>query len=181
MKYLEPSVFCESNSPEIRRLARRIVGKKKGRAAAVSIFNWVQKNVDYRIVPLVGASRILKRRPRKAMCLDKINLFVALCRAAGIPARYVIMKCDLKVKRKDLPKKAMHAAAEVKIKNRWVLADPSFSPRISKLIHVPGFGGRSWSKVHSVKRSHSLGRGMGLMINLFIRLDAKVLKKEIGQ
>ena len=106
MKYLEPSAFCESDAPEIRKLARKIVGKRKGRAAAAAIFNWVQKNVDYRIIPLVGARKVLKRRPRKAMCFDKTNLFVALSRAAGIPARYVILKCDFKIRRKDLPKKA---------------------------------------------------------------------------
>lgn len=176
MDYLKPG----ADAPEIMALAKKIVGRRKGRAAVAAIFKWVQNRVDYRIVPLVGARKLLKRRPLKGMCFDKTNLFVELCRAAGIPARYVILKCDLKVRRKDLPKNALHAAAEVLVNGKWTIADPAFNKRVRKLIFVPKLGQKPWTKVYSLKRSDRLAIPPAPIINLMILLDFKKLKEAVG-
>ncbi len=122
--YTKPSFKCESDSREIKRLAKRIVGKKKGRAAVKSIFLFVRDNIDYDIADVVGARGVLKRKPRKAVCVDKANLMVALCRASGIPARYISADVVLKTKKGQLPVKHMYA--DVFYGKRWKRLDPSF-------------------------------------------------------
>jgi transglutaminase-like putative cysteine protease len=181
MDYLKPSKFCESDAPEIKALAKRIAGKGKGRAAANAIFKWVRDRVDYRIVPLVGARNLLKRKPLKGMCMDKTNLFVALCRAAGIPARYKVLDCDLKVRTKAVDKRAkVHAVGEVLLNGKWTIADPAFDRRVSRLVAVPKLGQKTWTKTHSVKISDKLAIPPAPIVNLMILLDFKELKKAVG-
>ena len=180
MEHLKPTGLCESDAPEIRALAKKITGNKKGRAAATAIFSWVQNKIAYRIVPMVGARGVIRRKPMKGMCFDKTNLFIALCRASGKPARYLILSCDLKTKTKKLPKKAMHAVAEIQLGGKWTVADPAFGRSVAKLLVVPRLGQKTWTKVYSEKRADSLGPILPIMINLFVLVDAKPLKQQIG-
>jgi hypothetical protein len=86
--YLGPSPLIESRDARIRALAREI-----GADAATAwerveaIYDWVRENVEYKNGPIKGALAAL--RDGTGDCEEMTSLFIAICRAAGIPARSV--------------------------------------------------------------------------------------------
>jgi len=168
-EFLEPTAYCESGDPEIRQLGSEITkGKKTDTDRAKAIFEWVKENVKYDIVPLVGAKKVIKRQSKFAMCYDKTNLFVAICRSIGVPARYMILDCDLKVNRNDISPKAKHIAAEVYVDGKWTLTDPSFEDEIESLIEPSKFGSPTWVSGRNIKRTKSLSRIMVFLVNTIL-------------
>ncbi len=145
MEYLKPTNLCESNDSEIGKLAKKIIGDKKDEAAAKALFYWVRDNVIWDIVDIVGAKAVLKRKPMRAICIDKNNLMVALCRASGIPARYIMITGRLKVKKKEIDVDMPHVGCEVLIRGKWVIADPSYGEETKSIIEVSEFGVPIWS------------------------------------
>ena len=177
-EFLKPTYFCESDDPEIVRLARKIVGKKKGKAAAVALFNWVRDNIKYDIAYIIGAKGVLKRG--FGDCVDKTNLFVALCRASGISARYLVFTCNLKAPRKDLASvKVPHCAAEIFVNNKWVICDPGFEKVVAKVNQPSTFGRPTWIRWWNVNRSKSMPLFIPLAFILFL-IFSKDMKKVKG-
>lgn len=87
-RFLGDSPYIESRHPKIRTLAREIVkDKSNGWAQAEAIYDYVRANVEYRESDLKGAVDALK--DKVGDCEAMTSLFVALCRAAKIPARMV--------------------------------------------------------------------------------------------
>lgn len=84
---LKPSEFWQVDDPKIKELA----GKLK---TPEEIYNYVSKTLKYdygRVKPNVtrlGALAALEN-PNQAICMEYTDLFIALARAAGIPAREV--------------------------------------------------------------------------------------------
>ena len=86
--YLAPSPKIESRSPKIRKLAKEIgVDQKQAWKKVETIYDWVRENVKYQNGPLKGALAALK--DGTGDCEELTSLFIAICRAAGIPARTV--------------------------------------------------------------------------------------------
>jgi hypothetical protein len=86
--YLVPSPKIESRDPKIKELARKIgVDKKKAWEHVEAIYDWVRERVQYKNGPLKGALAAL--RDRTGDCEEITSLFIAICRAADIPARTV--------------------------------------------------------------------------------------------
>ena len=86
--YLAPSPMIESRSPKIRKLAKEIgVDEKQAWKKVEAIYDWVRDNVKYQNGPLKGALAALK--DGTGDCEELTSLFIAICRAAGIPARTV--------------------------------------------------------------------------------------------
>ena len=87
--YLVPSPLIESNDPKIRELAKTIgVDKKKAWEHVEAIYDWVREKVQYKEnCPLRGALAAL--HDGNGACEDWTSLFIAICRAADIPARTV--------------------------------------------------------------------------------------------
>lgn len=86
--YLVPSPKIESRSPKIRKLAKEIgVDEKQAWKKVETIYDWVRENVKYQNGPLKGALAALK--DGTGDCEELTSLFIAICRAAGIPARTV--------------------------------------------------------------------------------------------
>ncbi len=80
-------------SPEVRELARQLINKETDHLARVRrIFEWVVTNiryaseVEYCIMPRIVEKVLATRR---GDCGGQALLFITLCRAAGIPARWV--------------------------------------------------------------------------------------------
>jgi transglutaminase-like putative cysteine protease len=142
--YLNPAPLAESDNPKIKALAKEIVGKKKGAAAAKALFGWVRDKIEWQILPVIGAKGVLARKPMQAECADKNNVFIALSRAARIPARYVLVTGRLKVKRKDLDAEIPHVAAEVFVGGKWTMADPSYGENTKNIIEVCEWGVPIW-------------------------------------
>jgi transglutaminase-like putative cysteine protease len=90
-RYLSPSPYVESSHRTIRALAAEI-GKNGGTAwqRAEAIYDWVRENirfVDNQGQEPVDTLTTLQRRDGD--CDEMSCLFIALCRASGIPARIV--------------------------------------------------------------------------------------------
>jgi transglutaminase-like putative cysteine protease len=88
--YLQPTVFLQSDHPEIRSLAAKIIaGEKDALKAAMRIKNWVYREIAK--VPTVSVPNALDvLKSRRGDCNEHTVLFNALARAAGIPARTAV-------------------------------------------------------------------------------------------
>jgi hypothetical protein len=89
--YLTPSPYIESNHPEIKRLAEEIgVDKKTAWERVEAIYDFVRAKIAYKEDkehPPKGALGAL--HDGTGACDEMSSLFIAICRAAGIPARTV--------------------------------------------------------------------------------------------
>lgn len=87
--YTKPERLIESDNPAIQEIARRITeGIESPYDQAHAIFNWVCDTLDYHYPPEEqGAAVTLERCAGD--CRGYSFLFIAMCRAAGIPARQV--------------------------------------------------------------------------------------------
>lgn len=89
--YLADGKKLQVIDPFIQELARKIVGDEKNPYwIARKIFNYLIDNLTYNLKPVGGwntAPTVLKRGT--ASCSEYSFSFIALCRAVGLPARYV--------------------------------------------------------------------------------------------
>lgn len=108
--YLQPSKNCQSNNPSIIQKAREL-------GSGENIFKWVRDAKDYDFYYNTRYGAIGMLNMLKGNCTDMAHLIVALCRAAGIPARYWHVKAQFKSGIYG------HTVAEIYINNRWVVAD----------------------------------------------------------
>lgn len=85
--YLNSTEFWQANNSEIIRLARQLKTPQK-------IYEYVVKNLRYdysrvqKGIERFGAIKALSK-PNNAVCMEFTDLFIALARAAGIPAREI--------------------------------------------------------------------------------------------
>jgi len=86
--YLGESPKIEARHPQIVALARQIGADEPTAWKRVeAIYDWVREHVEYKNGPLKGALAAL--RDGTGDCEELTSLFIAICRAAGIPARTV--------------------------------------------------------------------------------------------
>ncbi len=86
--YLAPSPKIESTSPKIKALAKELTdGKEKAWEAVEAIYDFVRAKVKHQKGPVKGALAAL--RDESGNVEDMTSLFIAICRAANIPARTV--------------------------------------------------------------------------------------------
>ncbi|MBM4037757.1 MAG: transglutaminase domain-containing protein [Planctomycetes bacterium] len=128
---LSPSPFAQSDQLEIRALAAEIVGSERNLLAAASRINaWVYKNIrKVNSAALSNAAEVLKTR--EGDCLEHTVLFVALARAAGIPARKVAGVTALK----GGEGLYYHAWPEVWVGD-WLAMDPTLDQDLADATHV---------------------------------------------
>lgn len=88
--FLQPTVFIQSDHPQIRALAHRIVGDETdAHEAVVRLKRWVYDAI--RKEPTVSIPNALEvLQTRSGDCNEHTVLFNALARAAGIPAKTVV-------------------------------------------------------------------------------------------
>ncbi|MCP4194568.1 MAG: transglutaminase domain-containing protein [Planctomycetaceae bacterium] len=87
-KYLAGSPFIESRNTKIRALARKLVADQETAWDKVrAIYDHVRDEIKYEESELKGAAATL--RDGQGDCEAMTSLFIALCRAAKIPARMV--------------------------------------------------------------------------------------------
>lgn len=128
--YLKPQQYWEINNPQIISLARTL---KNPRA----IFNFVVSHLSYNfarannsVSERFGAVNILSN-PSQAVCLEFSDLFIAIARSAGIPARelegYAYTE-NSSQRPTSLYKDILHAWPEYYDDKRqaWVQVDPTW-------------------------------------------------------
>ncbi len=89
--YLRPSPQIESAHHKIRELAKSTVGIDESADAwdqVETIFRWVRDNIEYHFEE-TNRSCLEALAQKRGDCGEMTGLFIAICRARGIPARAV--------------------------------------------------------------------------------------------
>lgn len=138
LPYLTASRYCESD--ELADAAWRLFGETQpGWARAQAISDWVHTHVlfDYRFARSTKTA-VDVFREGTGVCRDFAHLFVALCRAMNLPARYVSGYLS------DIGADAEGAGdfcawSEVYLEGRWYAFDARHNtPRIGRIPMVRG-------------------------------------------
>ena len=86
-KYLRPTRYCNPRAPEVIALANSLGAFEKSEYEfAQAAFEFAKEKMDLEILPIDGVGETLRRGT--GTCFQLISVFIALCRAAGIKARY---------------------------------------------------------------------------------------------
>lgn len=89
--YLTPSPYIESNHPDVKKLAEQVTAKKQDAWGKVeAIYDWVRENVEFKDnqgQQPMGTLETLNAG--NGDCDEMTSVFVAICRALGVPARTV--------------------------------------------------------------------------------------------
>ena len=93
-RYLRPTLYCDHRETEIVAIAHKLGAfKKPDREYAEAAFEFVKEHLTLEIIPLDNVSATLKRGT--GTCFHLISVFIALCRAAGIKARYKVFAMNM--------------------------------------------------------------------------------------
>ncbi|HZA50125.1 MAG TPA: transglutaminase-like domain-containing protein [Myxococcaceae bacterium] len=133
-EYLKPTLAVESDAPQIRALAKELVGAEPDAwQAAKRIASWVHGNLerDYG-ASADRATDVL--RQKKGDCTEHSLLAVALMRAAGIPARRVDGLVYL-MNEDGVPALYWHEWVEAFV-GEWTQLDPTFNQMVADPTHL---------------------------------------------
>jgi hypothetical protein len=93
-RYLRPTRYCNPRAPEVIALAHALGAyQKPDLEFARAAFAFAKEKTTLEIAPIDGVEETLRRGT--GTCFQLISVFIALCRAAGIPARYKIFATDM--------------------------------------------------------------------------------------
>jgi transglutaminase-like putative cysteine protease len=129
-EYLKEQPYWQTNSQEIKDLALKY-------KTPYAIFQYVANSLSYDFSRAqdndqrIGALGVL-RNPSSAVCLEFTDLFIAIARAAGIPAREIngfAFTQNSKERPLSLLKDVLHAWPEYydRVLQTWVMIDPTWS------------------------------------------------------
>jgi hypothetical protein len=117
-KELAATPLVQTGDPEIRRTAEQVIGSENDPArAAERLVHWVYDNLDKEITLSVPSARQVLDQ-RRGDCNEHTVLYVALARAAGLPARTAAGLVYVR------DRFYYHAWPEVWL-GRWVPVDPT--------------------------------------------------------
>lgn len=127
--YLQSTPFLQSDHPQIRALARQVLGEETdGLKAAQRIHKWVYHGLEK--VPTVSIPNALEvLQTKKGDCNEHAVLFNAMARAAGIPAKTVVGVVYLR------GAFYYHAWSEIWL-GQWVSVDPVLNQFPADVTHV---------------------------------------------
>ena len=165
---LRATLITDADDPAIRAAARRATASARTRRERVtSLVHWVYDEIEYLVGDPPFASSVLAAGTGD--CAEMSLLFVAMARAAGIPARRVVGLAGTYVAGK--PAFGYHAWAEVELDGHWVQVDPTWNEPIADATHIAlgrgeddewaagGFDGIELSVVDVVHAPHAPGAG----------------------
>jgi transglutaminase-like putative cysteine protease len=133
-KYLKEGRVTQI-TPRVKQLANQIPGK--GRQFVENLLRWLEKSSYFGEIPKKNREKLfatehLQRTAEEILksghtiaCGEQAIIFIVLCRAKGIPVKYVeAVGLDF-LQAKDDSHIHSHAFVETYLNNRWVLVDPS--------------------------------------------------------
>lgn len=129
--YLSPSEYQESDHPEIRSLSTRSTSKLE-RKVLRDIYRFVQDTLTYKLKLNEDLGALSALQQGIGDCSEYSDLFVALCRANGIPARTVsgwLLQ--------DYISNPNHHWVEVWVDDAWRAIDPSTPDESTLFIQSP--------------------------------------------
>jgi transglutaminase-like putative cysteine protease len=134
LPYLNASRYCQSD--RLARFAnRQFGGEPTGHQRATAICNWIRDNLDYES----GSTDVLTSAydtlgDRTGVCRDFAHLAITLCRAVGIPARYISAYAW------QLDPPDFHAVFEAYLEGpsggAWYLFDPTRMAALDGLVRI---------------------------------------------
>jgi len=141
-KYLRPTLFCNCRAPEIIALANQLGAYQKiDKEYAEAAFEFAKRKIILEQHPLDDVTKIVHRGT--GTCVHKISVFIALCRAGGLPARYKFFALTLldewvapafdhaplmKQWSEAMGYFLVHGAGEVFLDGKWITADVGAEP-----------------------------------------------------
>ncbi|WP_043837088.1 transglutaminase domain-containing protein [Muricoccus aerilatus] len=130
LPHLWPSRFCESD--RLERLAlREFCDAPEGHARVTAVCNWVHDRITYlrgASAPTTTATDTLLSGA--GVCRDFAHLAVALCRALGIPARFISAHAP------GLVPPDFHAVFEAFLGGKWWLFDATRQAPLDALVRI---------------------------------------------
>jgi hypothetical protein len=131
--HLKATPNIQSDHSDLRKRARLVVGKEKDPVKQATLLSkWVYKNVRKSYSDnATNALAVLDSLAGD--CTEHTLLFVALARAAGLPAREV---GGLAYVEEDKPLFGWHAWAEVHDGSQWVTVDPTWDQVYVDATHI---------------------------------------------
>jgi transglutaminase-like putative cysteine protease len=130
LPYLFSSRYCQADL--LTDLACEVAGDvAPGPAQVAAICNWVYGNLRYLPGTSDSSTSALETaRDRTGVCRDFAHLAITLCRALGIPARYVTGYAW------GLVMPDFHACMEAFLAGHWHLFDPSRKVATDRMIRI---------------------------------------------
>jgi hypothetical protein len=178
-KYLRPTRWCNPREPEVIALANKLGAYElSDYEFAEAAFLWVKTNLQIELRPFDSVSATLERGT--GTCYHLISVWIALCRAAGIRARYKTFNLTFSEDSPvaDMPGLEMfntgstpEAEGEVYVDGKWVVGHAASIFALSAIRGKPivrlgtdlaDVG--PWMVPGSIKRFESLSLGMGILI-----------------
>lgn len=128
-EFLKEKPYWQVSNGRIKQLAKELKTPK-------AIYEYVVKTLSYDFsrltnnLPRVGAVQVLDK-PASAVCMEYTDLFIAIARAAGIPAREVDGFANTENSKQrplSLVKDILHAWPEYYDRDRkaWIMIDPTW-------------------------------------------------------
>jgi len=158
--FLRPEPYCESDAQEIVHLASTLRAGTPAQTAE-RIYAWISTNVQYTGYRREAFGALWAFQHRKGDCTEFMHLFVALCRAAGIPARS--LGGYVKVENAVVRPNDFHNWAEFHDGKLWRIADPQrkvFMKNASHYVVTRILGGAVDDTVAGFHRFRYAGRGL---------------------
>lgn len=138
IQYTKPDIYWESNHPQVIAKLAEVLGSNPAADStekARLIYNYVVDSLKYdnsRIqdnIQRLGAVAVLNN-PNQAVCMEFTDLFIALSRAANIPARELdgfAYSSNTALRPLSLSKDILHTWPEFWDEKRgWVMVDPTW-------------------------------------------------------
>ncbi|MFN4283685.1 MAG: transglutaminase-like domain-containing protein [Alphaproteobacteria bacterium] len=128
--YLLPSRYCQSD--KLHRLAaQEFGGLAPGHGRVTAICNWIYEKLEYQRGSSDAHTTVHDTLvSRVGVCRDFAHLGIALCRALGIPARFVSAYAA------GLQPPDFHAVFEAYLAGRWYLFDPTRQASLDRIARI---------------------------------------------
>ncbi len=147
-KYLRPTLYCNPHEPEVISMATKLGAYKlPDHEFAEAALKFVKHNMQLEVCPFNNVAETLKRGT--GTCYHLINVFVALCRAAGIKARYKAFSFVLREDQRNLllgmdplfgkmyEAVNMFSQGEAHVDGKWLDADVALSAEMDAVRGQP--------------------------------------------
>lgn len=130
LPYLNPSRYCESD--RLALFASKTFGAQPaGHARVEAVCDWVNNSIDYISGSTDASSSACDVLVNQAgVCRDFAHVSIALCRALGIPARYISGYAV------DLQPPDFHGFFEAFLDGKWYLFDATRMAPVSGFVRI---------------------------------------------
>ena len=194
-KYLRPTRYCNPREPEIIAMANELGAYElSDYEFADAAFWFVKTKLVTEMLPLDSVSATLKRGT--GTCYHLISVWIALCRAAGVKARYKTFKMKLPDEMMSLERSGANSRellntggtpegeGEVYIDGKWVVGHVAMRPEIYARLGqvIPKLGedaiGLTFKLVPgTIKRFESIPLSLGIEMKALMLLAPATMER----